>query len=117
MNIVDFIDELRNSDEYIKHIYMKGSCYKFHILLSKMYKGTIPYISQSNDHIVTRYKGKYYDIFGTVDCLDGYRKLRDEEIPMVSRWSFYMNNLLVLKDCPHCDEPIIVKNLTYEKLY
>jgi hypothetical protein len=75
-----------------------------------MYKGCIPY---TNDHhIITRYKGKYYDIYGEVDNQDGFRKLLDKEIPMVSKWSFHMNNLLVLKDCPHCDEPIIIKNLT-----
>lgn len=115
MNILSFIDELRNTDGYIRHIYTKGGCYKFHILLSKMYKGCTPYINGTNDHIITRYKGKFYDVYGEVDCLDGYRKLHVNEIPMVSRWSFHMNNLLVLKDCPHCDEPIIVDNL-YERI-
>jgi hypothetical protein len=115
MGISDFIEELNQTDRYIHHIYSKGGCYKFHILLSKMYKGCIPY---TNDHhIITRYKGKYYDIFGEVDNQDGFRKLLDKEIPMVSKWSFYMNNLLVLKDCPHCDEAIIIKNLTDEKLH
>ena len=115
MDILSFIEELNQTDMYIHHIYSKGGCYKFHILLSKMYKGTIPYTN--GKHIITRYKGKYYDIYGEVDNQDGFRKLTDEDIPVVSKWSFYMNNLLVLKDCPHCDEPIIIKNLAYEKLY
>jgi hypothetical protein len=109
MNIVNFIEELNKTDIYIHHIYSKGGCYKFHVLLSKMYKGCIPYTN--GDHIITRYKGKYYDIYGEVNNQDGFRKLLDKEIPTVSKWSFYMNNLLVLKDCPHCDEPIIIKNL------
>lgn len=54
MKILKFINELRDSDEYIKHIYMEGSCYKFYILLSKMYKTTIPYISIKKDHIIPR---------------------------------------------------------------
>jgi hypothetical protein len=107
MNILDFINELRNSDGYIEHIYTKGSCYKFHILLSKMYKNTVPYISGTNDHIVTRYKGKYYDINGEVKDVKGYTKLKEEDIPMVSRWSFHRNNLLQLNECPNCDEPLI----------
>jgi hypothetical protein len=115
MGISDFIEELNHTDRYIHHIYSKGGCYKFHILLSKMYKGCIPYTN--GEHIITRYKGKYYDIYCEVDNQDGFRKLLDKEIPTVSKWSFYMNNLLVLKDCPHCDEAIIIKNLTDEKLY
>ena len=110
MDILSFIDELRNTDRYIHHIYSKGGCYKFHILLSKLYKNTIPYTN--GKHIITRHKGKFYDIYGEVDCLDGFRKLTIEDIPVVSKWSFYMNNLLVLEDCPHCDEPIIIKNLS-----
>lgn len=106
MTILDFINELRDTDQYIHHIYTKGGCYRFHILLSKMYKGCTPYINNTNDHIITRYKGKFYDIFGSVDCLDGYRKLSKDEIPMVSKWSFRKNNLLVLDECPHCEEPI-----------
>jgi hypothetical protein len=107
MDILKFIDELRNTDQYIHHIYTKGGCYRFHVLLSKMYRNCVPYINATNDHIITRYKGKFYDIFGTVDCLDGYRKLSKQEIPMVSKWSFRKNNLLLLDECPHCEEPLI----------
>ena len=114
MGISDFIEELNHTDRYIHHIYSKGGCYKFHILLSKMYKGCIPYTN--GEHIITRYKGRYYDIYGEVDNQDGFRKLLDKEIPTVSKWSFYMNNLLVLKDCPHCDEAIIIKNLKFQSL-
>lgn len=107
VKINDFIDELRNSDGYIHHIYTKGGCYKFHILLSKMFKNCTPYISGTNDHIITRYKGKFYDVYGEVDCLDGYRKLSLSEIPIVEKWSFRKNNLLVLDECPHCEEPLV----------
>jgi hypothetical protein len=107
MNILLFIDELRNSDGYIRHIYTKGGCYRFHILLSKMFKGCTPYISGTNDHIITRYKGKFYDVYGIVDCLDGYRKLSVVDIPIVEKWSFRNNNLLVLDECPNCEEPLV----------
>lgn len=105
MNILNFIDELRNTDRYIHHIYTKGGCYKFHLLLSKMYKNCIPYTN--GNHIITRYKGKFYDINGIVDCLDGYTKLPKDHLPFVENWSFHKNNLLVLKDCPHCEEPLV----------
>ena len=106
MDILNFIQELNNSDGYIRHIYTKGGCYKFHILLSKMYNNCTPYISGTNDHIITRYRGKFYDINGVVDNLNGYRKLSIHEIPMVNNWSFHRNNLLVLEECPNCEEPL-----------
>jgi hypothetical protein len=111
MNILNFINELRDSDEYIKHIYMKGSCYKFHILLSKMYKNTIPYISIKKDHIITRYKDRYYDINGEVYDVKDYRTLDIYDIPMVENWSFRNNNLLQLNECPNCDEPLVYNEL------
>lgn len=107
-----FIEQLNISDGYIHHIYTKGGCYKFHVLLSRMFKGCVPYINKDKNHIITRYKNKYYDIYGEVDNQDKFRRLYKTEIPIVEKWSFHMNNLLVLKDCPHCDEPIIVDNLS-----
>lgn len=107
MNILTFIDELRNSDGYIRHIYTKGGCYRFHILLSKMYKNCTPYINGTNDHIITRYRGRFYDVYGIVNCIDGFRKLSVDDIPMVEKWSFRKNNLLVLDECPNCEEPLL----------
>ena len=109
MNITDFISYLNGSDEYIHHIYSKGGCYRFHILLCKMYKGCVPYISQHKNHIITKYRGKFYDIYGEVDNQDGFTKLREDELPMVNKWSFRKHNLLKLTDCPYCDEPLIYK--------
>lgn len=111
MKIDQFIKELRDSDGYIQHIYTKGSCYRFHILLSKMYKGCVPYISGMKNHIITKYRGKYYDINGERSCFPGYTPLTEKELSFVMNWSFHKHNLLVLKDCPHCDEPILIENL------
>lgn len=111
MNILKFINELRDSDEYIKHIYMEGSCYKFYILLSKMYKSTIPYISIKKDHIITRYKDRYYDINGEVYDVEDYKVLDIEDIPMVSNWSFRKNNLIKINECPNCEEPLVYERV------
>lgn len=111
MNILKFINELRDSDEYIKHIYMEGSCYKFYILLSKMYKSTTPYISIKKDHIITRYKDRYYDINGEVYDVKDYMVLDEEDIPMVSNWNFRNHNLIKLDECPNCDEPLVYERV------
>lgn len=107
MDIKLFIDELRNTDGYIEHIYMKGGCYKFHLLLKKMYKSCTPYISKEKNHIVSRYKGRYYDISGEVSPV-GFTRLTEDELPTVERWSFRRNQLLVLTECPNCDEPFVM---------
>ncbi len=109
MTIDEFIQELRNSDEYIRHIYSRGSCYKFHLLLSKLYRNCIPYINQEMNHVITKHKRKYYDIYGTLNHIDGYRKLKETDLSIVQKWSFHKNNLLVLHDCPNCDEALIWK--------
>lgn len=73
-----------------------------------MYKGCTPYISKEKNHIVTKYKGRFYDIDGEVKCMEGYTKLSIEELPMVEGWSFRRNKLLTLTECPACDEPFVV---------
>lgn len=113
MNIETFIDELRNTDLYIRHIYTEGGCYKFHILLSKLFRGSKPYISQRKNHIITKYRNNYYDIYGKIDNVDGYTKLKEEEKHMVEQWSFHKNNLLQLNECPHCEEPITYSEKKY----
>ncbi len=108
MNILIFIEELRNTDGYIRYIYTEGGCYRFHLLLKKMYKGCTPYISKEKNHIVSRYKGRFYDIDGEVKSIEGFTKLSPQELPMVEQWSFRRNKLLTLTECPNCDEPIVV---------
>jgi hypothetical protein len=105
--IIYFIEQLNLSDEYIRHIYTNGGCYKFHVLLSRMFKGCIPYVNQDKNHIVTRYRKKLYDVNGLVEDYYNYRKLSVKDIPYVMSWSFHKNNMLKLKECPHCEEPLV----------
>ena len=85
IHIGEFIESLRNTDDYIQHIYTKGGCYKFHLLLKKLYKGCTPYISQRKDHIITLHEGKYYDIYGEVSHVEGFTKLTKEELDLVNQ--------------------------------
>ena len=106
IKILDFINNLRVTDRYIKYIYLNGGCYQFHLLLKKIYPSAVAYISDHKNHIVTKYRGKFYDIMGIVDNVDGYTKLTEEEKRIVENWSFHKYNLLKLTECPSCDEPI-----------
>lgn len=111
MKLPEFIEELRNTDLYIQHIYSEGGCYKLFQLLSKMYKNCAPYISEQKNHIITKYKNKYYDINGEVYDVEGYTLLSIEEKLMVEKWSFHKKNLLKLTECPVCDEPIVYNGI------
>ena len=107
MKILEFIDELRSTDRYIHHIYLNGGCYRFHVLLKKMYPSAVAYISDHKNHIVTKYRGKYYDVMGIVNNTDGYTKLSESERIICENWSFHKNNLLKLTECPNCEEPFV----------
>jgi hypothetical protein len=108
MTILFFIESIRQSDEYIEHLFTQGSCYRFHVLLSKLFKGCQPYISPNKMHVITKHNGKYYDIKGQISGI-GYTPMTPEEIKMSEKWSFRKNNLIQLSECPYCEEPIIYK--------
>jgi len=105
-DMILFIDSIRTSDQYIEHIYLEGGCYQFHLLLSKLFKGCEPFINNKENHIVTKYRGKFFDIRGMVDD-EIYRPLRPDDIKRVKKWSFHKHNLLKISECPNCDEPLI----------
>lgn len=106
MEINFFIESLRESDSYIRHLFLNGSCYKFHLLLSKFFPGCEAWISEEKIHIITKYDGKFYDIRGEVSS-DGFRLLKGSEIKKVEKWSFEKINLLKIGECPFCEEPLV----------
>ena len=109
MKINHFISSLRNSDEFISTIFSQGSCYKFAILLKRMYGGEIV-INNEKDHAALLIDGEYYDIGNGIDgILDRYTIPTKDEIEMMRSWSFAKNYLLSVGECEFCEEQIIVK--------
>jgi hypothetical protein len=109
MKIHTFINTIRHSDIYIKHIYTLGGCYQFHIVLKSLFPSCVPYISLNKDHVISKYRNRYYDINGIVHSTDDYILLHTkEDIDLVNRWSFHKNNMLRITECPYCDEPIVI---------
>jgi hypothetical protein len=104
-HILYFINSLRKTDLYILPIFVQGGCYQFYILLSKIFNGCEPYINSDKNHVVTKYKGKFYDINGIVS--GSFYPLSEEDVKMCKKWSFARNYLLQIKECPNCEEPII----------
>ena len=100
------ITALRQTDEYIEQIFMKGSCYKFYVFLKTLFPEAKPYMSAHKDHILTKIDGKYYDILGEVDIHDTeyYEPLTKKDEKLVEDWSFYVHNSLKIAKCDYCDE-------------
>lgn len=101
-----FINSIRETDQYISDIYLNGGCYQFHLMLKKFAPNCEPRITKERNHIVTYFKGKYFDITGIVE--GQFEPLNHQEIEMASKWSFAKNKALQICECPFCEEPIIV---------
>ena len=110
---IEFIEALRNSDDYIGVIYTTGGCYQFAKILKLMHPKAVLYKVKPNryevgwSHVITKIAGKYYDITGEVklDNYYGYEQVCESDIEMLESWSFCKKAWLS-KTCPYCDEEI-----------
>lgn len=102
IDILQFINALRESDEYIETIYTQGSCYRLHLLLKTFFPECEPLISEGKGHIVSEYQGKLYDITGEV-TRDGFSYMDQDDIETAEKWSFYKHNYLAITECPECE--------------
>ena len=105
-DMLRFINSIRQTDQYIEMIYMNGACYQFHLMLKKFAPECEARITKEKNHIVTCFKGRYFDITGIVE--GHFEPLNNYEIDMVSKWSFAKNKALQIGECPACGEPIVV---------
>ena len=112
MNILNFINALRETDKYIEVIYARGGCYRFHLLLKQMYPECEPMINMSENHVATLYRGKLYDINGVVKD-DIWLKMTQEDILEAEKWSFAKQYTISFGRCPYCDEKISYEDLKY----
>jgi hypothetical protein len=100
------INSIRQTDQYISDIYLNGGCYQFHLMLKKFAPNCEARITKEKNHIVTFFKGKHFDINGIVE--GQFKPLNHKEIERASKWSFAKNKALKIRECPACEEPIVV---------
>jgi len=100
-----FIKSLRESDEYIRTIFMQGGCYRLHLIL-KQFADCEPAINKDRNHVVSLFKGQYFDITGEAE--GEYFPLTKEDLKTCENWSFYKTMLLQIGECDICEEPIVV---------
>lgn len=101
------IDSLRESSPYIKEIFSFGDCYKFHLFLKKILPECVPMINDTKTHVVTAYKGFYFDITGIVS--GKFYPVTEQDLKVISEWSFQKSYQLKIAECNVCGEPF-----TYE---
>ena len=106
MDIEKTIRALRDSDPYIKTIFTQGGCYKFHLFLKAIYPKAIPVINAKKDHVGSLIHGDLYDINGRVNW--DYMTMRPSDYEECKTWSFSRSQMLLLCECPNCDEPIVI---------
>ena len=109
--IEDSIKLLKNCSRYIEPIMTEGSCYKFHLFLKSIYPNAIPMVE--DDHIASSIDGILYDINGVVEGGD-YYTMDKQDIETAEGFSFDRNMLLSIKECPHCEEPILIDSICDE---
>jgi len=73
--ILDFISAIRDSFDGAEHVYTKGSCYQFFLILKSVVPKAQAY--NNSDHVITKIGEGYYDITGEVNIenhlpVDGY---------------------------------------------
>ena len=103
--IVKLIKALSDTDPYIKTIYTEGGCYRFHLFLKELYPTARPVKNTEFNHIGTVIYGVCYDINGIVAW--EHHEITDEEIKIVKDWCFTDHNMLLIGECPVCEEPLI----------
>ena len=62
--ILQFLRELRGSDDRMQKIFLEGSCFRLYCILKTIYPDAKPYYSQVDGHWITKIDGSYYDING-----------------------------------------------------
>lgn len=108
INILRFIDALRETDAYIKEIYRWGGCYRFHLLLKELYPEAEGYVRYTHGgHVITKIRDNFYDINGLVTDLADYQPIKKQDEDHLQHWSFSGYNYIKIRDCPHCGEDII----------
>lgn len=112
MEILTVINSLRESDKYIKTIFLEGGCYQFHLFLKALFPECMAMINVEQDHVITEYNGKYYDIQGELDTIDfeesDFEYIHNDDLGIVEGWSFSGNMILSLGECQYCEEPILI---------
>jgi len=75
-------------------------------MLKELWPSATPVISDTNDHVGSLINGVVYDINGISTW--EYRAMDGNDIELAKSWSFAQNNMLLIGECPLCEEPLVV---------
>lgn len=104
--LLNTIELIRDSDKHIKTIYLNGGCYKFYLVLETIVDhDCMPMINEERNHIVLKYKNRFFDITGEV--FGEFNMLSEKDETLVESWNF-SNSRVLTTDCSVCHNPIQV---------
>lgn len=55
---------VRESFSLASEVYTQGGCYRFHLILKRIWPQAVPYYETLDGHVVTMIEGRLYDING-----------------------------------------------------
>lgn len=106
-NLLEFIEIIRESDDYISSIYMNGGCYQFHLILSKyLGRDCYPLINKERNHVVTNFKGTSYDVMGLAS--GSYSRMNVDDLSLAKTWRFSKTKALTT-ECESCGNENYIK--------
>lgn len=103
--VMRLIIALKNTEPYVETIFTEGGCYRFHLFLKELWPEAIPVKNKDCDHVGSLIGGKCYDINGIVDW--SWYAMSVEEIEDAKRWCFTDHKMLLIGECPICEEPLV----------
>lgn len=107
MKIAEFIEAINDTDSVIAEVYKNGACYRFALLLEKMYPHGYIVVDYNRSHAAYLHGDGVYDIDGKQPNSIEWQIINELQRPEFERWSFSRNRVLAVGECPHCEEPII----------
>ena len=85
--IEEFIRRVRNlAPHTLRQSCTRGNCYNFYRLLKLVFPDVQPYEVIGEDHVVTRLRDRYYDIYGRYQESTKVRPLRGESAWQSCHW-------------------------------
>lgn len=86
--LIDILGLNDDDDDMVAEMCQNGGCYIFAKTFQKLFGGIL-YLSREKDHCIIKNGTNFYDSYGTVKSVSGFRKCTpDDEIYMTENYGF-----------------------------
>jgi hypothetical protein len=99
--VLTLITSIRESFIGSEKVYTEGSCFKLYQILKSQWSDAVPFINDTQDHVVTQIALDLYDINGLVLDEEPYHPMSQLEVELAETWIWNYYDTGV--ECPNCD--------------